>query len=69
MKRVVYGLALIIGMASSTSAMAAWCRAQSPVAWGEGVGYTVDEACYIALRQCAARTPAGYSCFVVDYAF
>lgn len=45
------------------------CSAQSPSAWGVGSAYSRQQACRIALYQCAARTPAYQQCYVtrVDY--
>lgn len=69
MKKIVYGLILAISMSTSATAFAAWCRAESPSAWGEGVAYTVDQACQIAMMNCAAMTPQWQTCYVVNYAY
>ncbi|MBY0531724.1 MAG: hypothetical protein K2P86_07115 [Xanthobacteraceae bacterium] len=46
-----------------TKAEAAYCEARSPYAsgWGQGsLGYARQRA----LRECAIRTPRGYTCYI-----
>ena len=67
MKKFIFAFMLMF--ATVTTANAAWCRAESPSAWGQGVANTVAQACKIALYQCAIRTPGNQTCYVVSSGF
>lgn len=66
MKKIVLGVVLML---AASSANAAWCRAQSPFAWGEGTAQTIAQACQIALFNCAKLTPYGSMCLVVNVVY
>lgn len=66
MRTAIMGMAtmLFLGL-SSTGASAWYCRAVSPTgSWGWGASYNLYSAKRIALRQCAVRTPRGFTCFL-----
>lgn len=44
----------------------AYCEARSPYAIGVGYSPNINYACRIALRECAVRTPYGYTCYVTN---
>ncbi len=75
MKRTI--ISIIVGAALATAGMIAipapaqaqaagtiTCEAVSSYATGYGWSYDGNVACRIALRQCAVRTPYGYTCYV-----
>lgn len=64
MKKIISTLILLFAV--TASANAAWCRAESFSAWGEGTANTVEEACNIALHQCSIYTPYNQTCYVVS---
>jgi hypothetical protein len=47
-----------------TEASAWYCRARSPNAWGWGTSPNIGRAKYIALKQCAVRTPRYQTCYI-----
>ena len=62
-------LITLLFVASTVTANAAWCKAESYYAWGYGTAPTIAQACQIALNYCAVNTPVGYNCYVIDSGF
>lgn len=54
-----------LSFASPTTAEAAYCQARSPYASGWGSG-SMSYARQRALRECAIRTPRGYTCYITS---
>ena len=63
MKKII--AVLLLTFAVTASANAAWCRAESPSAWGAGTANTIAAACKRALYECSVRTPTHQTCYVV----
>lgn len=65
MRKLIVMLSLLFVIALPAVAHATWkCYASSNSAFGVGFGPTPDDAGYIALRECAVRTPAYDACYI-----
>jgi hypothetical protein len=51
--------------AAAMQAPVAYCEAKSPSATGWATRYNMNEACNVALYECAVRTPSTQTCYVV----
>lgn len=64
------GAAALFTPAQAQHYASGWhCRAESGYAWGEGWSPYQNQAQQNALYQCAARTPQGATCFVINCHF